>query len=79
MIRRFVTKVWDRTWKARQRKIDRQILWPSICEQAVSMDQAKRAMRKHMQYDSAYSNMGPGEKEDYLTEIGKEQRGRFPP
>lgn len=77
-MKRFFVNLWDSIWKSRQRKVDETILWPSICEQADTLDQAKRAMRKHMDMDSAYSNMRSDDKEKHIQHLGRLAKGRFP-
>ena len=45
-------------WAVRQRRIDIQILWPSICKSAWSADQARFAFLMHCESDPAWSLLG---------------------
>lgn len=56
-------------WKARQREIDAQILWPSIREQAESLGYARFAFRAHMEMDPAYSDMTGAERDSYAQSL----------
>jgi hypothetical protein len=56
-------------WKARQREIDAQILWPSLREQASTLDQARAAFRVHMEMDPAYSDMTAEQRDRYVEEL----------
>jgi hypothetical protein len=66
---RWWQRLWDAVWKARQREIDRDLLWPSIREQTENIDVAKRAFRHHAARDPAYSNMSPNELDRYIEEL----------
>lgn len=41
-------------WRARQRRIDMEILWPVCCEQARDLDHAKAAFAYHVFHDPAW-------------------------
>jgi hypothetical protein len=56
-------------WKARQREIDAQILWPSFREQASSLEDARDAFRLHMAMDPAYSDMTAEQRDRYVEEL----------
>lgn len=62
-------RFWDKVYKSRLRKIDRDVLWPSIREQTDNIDVARRAFRHHARNDSAYSYMSPGELDRYINEL----------
>lgn len=68
---RWHQRIWDHVWKARQREIDRTILWPSIREQTNNIDVARRAFRVHARRDPAYSYMSPDELDRYIAELPK--------
>jgi hypothetical protein len=66
---RWYQRVWDVVWKSRQRKIDAQILWPSIREQAPDIEVARHAFLKHAENDPAYSNMSMHELRNYVWSL----------
>lgn len=43
-------------WRCRQRSIDLQILWPSCCELAPTLDHAKAAFAVHAFNDNAWTD-----------------------
>jgi hypothetical protein len=49
-----IFKSW---WKARQRRIDIQVLWPACKTQAVDLDHAKAAFAYHAFNDSAWTDV----------------------
>lgn len=53
MIKRLVD--W---WTARQRATDIDILWPTICEQADSEEQARAVFYVHAMHDPAWRRLG---------------------
>jgi hypothetical protein len=42
-------------WQERQRKIDIEVLWPSLCQNAPTIDAARRAFGYHATRDSAWT------------------------
>lgn len=58
-----------RLWKARQRQIDLVILWPSVREQAGTLDDARLCFRVHMEMDPAYSDLTQDERDRYAGEL----------
>ena len=55
-----------RAWNLHRRSIDAKILWPSIREQAATLDDALDAYRMHMLIDDAYSDLSVAECEEFL-------------
>lgn len=56
-------------WKQAQQRINLQILWPSIREQASSQPLARAAFRAHMENDPAYNYMTEQEKAEYVFNL----------
>lgn len=57
-IRRRVNRFLDwlqSRWDAGRREMDMVMLWPSICQQAPSMDHAKAAFTFHILHDPAWT------------------------
>ena len=48
-------------WRARQRKIDMDILWPICCKGANDIDHAKAAFATHAFNDPAWQALGEAE------------------
>ena len=48
-------------WRARQRKIDLEILWPICCKGANDLDHAKAAFATHAFNDPAWQALGERE------------------
>lgn len=48
-------------WRARQRKLDVEILWPQLCLAADDLENAKRAFAWHACTDPAWLELGPDE------------------
>ena len=48
-------------WRRRQRSLDLQLLWPSIREQAPSLEVAREAFSLHVAVDPAWQDVGPAE------------------
>jgi hypothetical protein len=48
-------------WRARQRQIDLEILWPACREQAPDLDHAKAAFAVHAFHDRAWLALGEAE------------------
>lgn len=44
-----------RLWRAYQRKLDREILWPELKAQAPTLDIAKAAFMAHAVHDTAWT------------------------
>lgn len=62
--------IWAlRPWRRVQRRIDLQILWPTVCEQANDSDEARVVFRLHMEVDPAYSDMTTEERNAYVEAL----------
>jgi hypothetical protein len=55
-------------WHHRQRRIDLDILWPSIRNNAASLDKAKQAFRMHAYCDRAWNGISRSEIDKILEE-----------
>ena len=55
-------------WRARQRKIDLEILWPTCVEQADDLDHARAAFAVHAFNDAAWSDFS---EDDLIAFIGE--------
>lgn len=64
MIRRI--KSW---WYSRLRRIDREILWPTIKEQAGNIELARDGFLIHASSDHAYSDMTDTELAEYIDNL----------
>jgi hypothetical protein len=64
-----VMKWLRRVWNERRRSIDAKILWPSIREQAATLEDAHDAYRMHMLIDDAYSDLSLPECEEFLRSL----------
>jgi hypothetical protein len=61
----FITKMWN----SYRRSIDAKILWPSIREQAATLEDAHDEYRMHMLIDDAYSDLSLPECEEFLRSL----------
>lgn len=59
----------SRWWRKRQRRIDLQVLWPTLKEFCDNLPQARAAFFLHMQMDSAYADLSTDEKREYVEEL----------
>ena len=64
--------LWLRAkWRARLREIDRQVLWPSCCEHAGSIDTAIEVFMVHASMDPSWSEeMTPEQAADLIRGWG---------
>jgi hypothetical protein len=60
-------------WHARQRSLDRQILWPACVRQAKTVENARDAFLWHAQGDSAWTFLGT---EEMLKQISELEAGK---
>lgn len=60
---------FTRWWHARQRKIDREILWPVCKQHACGMEHARAAFMLHAANDEAYSDLTDDDLVRYIGDL----------
>lgn len=56
-------------WRRRQRKVDMEILWPSIRSQSQNLSRAKLAFRMHINMDPAWQDLSDDEIENVMEKL----------
>jgi hypothetical protein len=56
-------------WRARQRKLDLQLLWPTCREQAKTLEEAKIAFGFHANHDPAWQELGSAQIARVIDEL----------
>jgi hypothetical protein len=60
-------------WRARQRKVDIEILWPICLKEASDLDHAKAAFAMHVFNDEAWvADFNEGELIAYIDKLGEQ-------
>jgi hypothetical protein len=67
-------------WRARQRRLDIEILWPEIVAQARDVQEARLAFAAHAAYDPAWREIGDDRLRLVLDQLeaGTQIQKRFP-
>ena len=56
-------------WRARQRKIDIETIWPELVDQARDEWHAKQGMAMHIAMDPAWADLNQDEKIKFLRQL----------